>query len=565
MAPFLYSPQNAELRKARRSWYNQFMLLNKIIQKDYTSFSLCYQIKLPLNLEISIPSDDPVRLVSAFVEEMDLSELYKTYGRIRKNQVTPRQMLKLVIYAAMNRIYSSRDIRKACKRDINFMYLLEGMPAPDHATIARFISLHFSACAKTLLAQMSDLLYLLGEISGKTIFIDGTKIESAANKYTFVWKRAITKSQARLYTKLSSFVAECEELYGIKTVYHDRISIHTLKRLKKQLYRIKVQDGIVFVHGIGRRKTLLQKSMEQLDQYLEKLKEYTKKLYTLGDRNSYSKTDPDATFMRMKEDAMLNGQLKPAYNIQHGVDSEYITWIDISPRPTDTRTLIPFLKDMESHLGFKYLEIVADAGYESEENYLFIESNGQIAYIKPQNYEISKTRKYKKDISRRENMEYHADSDSYICRNGRKLTVTNERRSKTASGYVSVKTYYRSADCTGCPYKTECIKGNNCKTPMEKRNKVLMVSKTMSQKRTEDLKRITSEYGTMLRMNRSIQAEGSFADVKEDMNFRRYLYRGKANALAESILLAMGRNINKLHCKIQSERTGSHLFSLKPE
>ena len=559
----LYPTQNAGLRKARRLWYNQFMLLNKIIQKDYTSFSLYYQIKLPLDLEISIPSDDPVRLVSAFVEEMDLSELYKTYGRIRKNQATPRQMLKLVIYAAMNRIYSSRDIRKACKRDINFMYLLEGMPSPDHATIARFISLHFSVCAKTLLAQMSDLLYLLGEISGKTIFIDGTKIESAANKYTFVWKKAITKNQGRLYTKLSSFVAECEELYGMKTVYHDRISIHTLKRLKKQLCRIKVREGIVFVHGTGRRKTQLQKSLEQLDRYLEKLKEYTKKLYTLGDRNSYSKTDPDATFMRMKEDAMLNGQLKPAYNIQHGVDSEYITWIDISPRPTDTRTLIPFLKDMESYLRFKYSEIVADAGYESEENYLFIESNGQTAYIKPQNYEISKTRKYKKDISRRENMEYHEDRDSYICRNGRELTVTNERRSKTTSGYVSIKTYYRCSDCTGCPYKTECIKGNNCKTPMEKRNKVLMVSKTMSQKRAEDLERITSEYGTMLRMNRSIQAEGSFADVKEDMNFRRYLYRGKVNALAESILLAMGRNINKLHCKIQTGRTGSHLFALK--
>ena len=313
------------------------MRLNKIIQKDYTSFSLYYQIKLPLDLEISIPSDDPVRLVSAFVEEMDLSELYKTYGRIRKNQATPRQMLKLVIYAAMNRIYSSRDIREAWKRDINFMYLLEGMPAPDHATIARFISLHFSACAKVLLAQMSDLLYLLGEISGKTIFIDGTKIESAANKYTFVWKRAITKNQARLYTKLTSFVAECEELYGIRTVYHDQISIHTLKRLKKQLCRVKVQEGMVFVHGIGRRKTQLQKSLE----------------------------------------------------------------------------------------------------------------------------------------------------------------------------------------------------------------------------------RITSEYGTMLRMNRSIQAEGSFADVKEGMNFRRYLYRGKANALAESILLAMGRNINKLHCKIQTGRTGSYLFPLK--
>ena len=173
----------------------------------------------------------------------------------------------------------------------------------------------------------------------------------------------------------------------------------------------------MFVHGIGRRKAQLQKSLEQLDQYLEKLKEYTKKLYTLGDRNSYSKTDPDATFMRMKEDAMLNGQLKPAYNIQLGVDSEYIIWIDISPRPTDTCTLIPFLKDMESHLGFKYSEIVADAGYESVENYLFIEENGQTAYIKPQNYEISKRhqQKRKHGVSRRQRQLYLSEWKGTVC------------------------------------------------------------------------------------------------------------------------------------------------------
>ena len=234
------------------------------------------------------------------------------------------------------------------------------------------------------------------------------------------------------------------------------------------------------------------------------------------------------------------------------------------PSDDPVRLVSVFVEEMDlSELYKTDGRIRKKSGNAASDAYLFIEGNGQTAYIKPQNYEISQTRKYKKDISRRENMEYHADRDSYICRNGRELTVTNERRSKTASGYVSVKTYYRSPDCTGCPYKTECIKGNNCKTPMEKRNKVLMVSKTMSQKRAEDLERITSEYGTMLRMNRSIQAEGSFADVKEDMNFRRYLYRGKANALAESILLAMGRNINKLHCKIQTGRTGSHLFSLK--
>ena len=539
------------------------MRINKILQKDYTLSSLYYQIKLPLDVEILIPADDPVRLLSAFVEGMELSDLYQTYGKIKKNQATPRQLFKIMVYASMNRIYSSRDIETACRRDINFMYLLEGKPAPDHATFARFISLHFAQCSKKTLAEVSKLLYSLGEISGKSIFIDGTKIESVANKYTFVWKKAITKNQAKLFDKILVFVEECENLYGFRIAYNGKVSLHTLKRLRKKLCRIRQEEGIVFVHGIGRRKTHLQKSLETLETYIAKLKEYNKKLYVCGERNSYSKTDPDATFMRMKEDAMLNGQLKPAYNLQHGVDSEYITWLDISSRPTDMRTLIPFLKDMELYLPFKYQEIVADAGYESEENYLFLEENGQLAYIKPQNYEISKTRKYRQDIGRMENMKYDEKADCYYCKNGQVLTMQYEKREKTASGYRRTVTVYRSNGCSGCPFKTDCIKGNNCKTPMEDRQKVLYVSKKMKEKRQETLERITSVYGTQLRMNRSIQAEGSFANIKEDMEFRRYLYRGNANVTAQSILLAIGYNINKLHHKIQAGRTGRHLFPLK--
>ena len=539
------------------------MRLNKILQKDYTLSSLYYQIKLPLDVEILIPADDPVRLLSAFVEGMELSDLYQTYGKIKKNQATPRQLFKIMVYASMNRIYSNRDIETACRRDINFMYLLEGKPAPDHATFARFISLHFAQCSKKTLAEVSKLLYSLGEISGKSIFIDGTKIESVANKYTFVWKKAVTKNQAKLFDKILALVEECENLYGFKITYNGKVSLHTLKRLRKKLCRIRQEEGIAFVHGTGRRKTRLQKSLETLETYIAKLKEYHKKLYVCGDRNSYSKTDPDATFMRMKEDAMLNGQLKPAYNLQHGVDSEYITWLDISSRPTDTRTLIPFLKDMELYLPFKYQEIVADAGYESEENYLFLEENGQLAYIKPQNYEISKTRKYRQDIGRMENMKYDEKADCYYCKNGQVLTAQYEKREKTASGYRRTVTVYRSNGCSGCPFKTDCIKGNNCKTPMEDRQKVLYVSKKMKEKRQETLERITSDYGTQLRMNRSIQAEGSFANIKEDMEFRRYLYRGNANVTAQSILLAIGYNINKLHHKIQAGRTGRHLFPLK--
>ena len=211
------------------------MQLNKLIQRDYTSFSPYYQLKLPLDIEISIPSDDPVRLVSAFVEEMDLSELYKTYSRIRKNQATPCQMLKLVIYAAMNRIYSSRDIRKACKHDINFMYLLEGMPAPDHATIARFISLHF-VCAKALLAQMSDLFYLLGEISGQTIFIDGTKIESAANKYTLDVK--FVAIQERVDTE----TGEGTEMMPFHNIFNEWYAAQTSKKVRA-VWAMKAANG----------------------------------------------------------------------------------------------------------------------------------------------------------------------------------------------------------------------------------------------------------------------------------------------------------------------------------
>ena len=539
------------------------MLTLNTLQADYTLYNACYQIKLPLQMETMIPSDDPVRLLSAFVEGMDLSDLYATYDRIRKNQVSPRQMLKITIYAAMNRIYSSRDIESACKRDINFMYLLEGAPAPDHSTIARFISMHLSQCSKQIMAQVGSILLEIGEISGENIFIDGTKIESVANKYTFVWKKSVTKNMVKLTDKICMFCAECEELYGFKIVYKNQVSLHTLKRLRKKLYKLVADENVEFVYGSGKRKTVLQRSIETLEEYIEKLKEYNHKLYLCGTRNSYSKTDIDATFMRMKEDAMLNGQLKPAYNLQHGVDSEYVTWLDIFSAPTDTSTLIPFLKDMEDSLPFKYTNIVADAGYESEENYVFIESNGQNGYIKPQNYELSKTRKFKKDISRRENMAYNSASDSYTCKNGRELRAIKQKNEKTATGYYRHVTIYECEDCSNCPYKKDCIKGNNCKTAFENRKKILYVSRKMEEKRAECLERITSEYGTQLRMNRSIQAEGSFANVKEDMNFRRYMYRGKSNVLAQSILLAIGYDINKLHHKIMSERTGTHLFKLK--
>ena len=329
------------------------MLLHNKLQKDYTLNQSGYQLKLPLKLETIIPKNDSVRLLSQFVEEMDLTDLYSTYDRI--NSLSPRTLLKIVLYSYMNGDYSFRSMELNCKRDINFMFLLEGHSAPDHATLAGFRSIHFAPCSKRILAEVSNILFDLGEISGETIFIDGTKIEANANKYTFVWKKAVTKNQAKLLIKLADFVAECEQLYDIKIVYGNVIKIKHLKRLRKKLYA---------------------------------------------------------------------------------------------------------LKDAEHNLKFKYKNITADAGYESEENYLFLEANNQIVFIKPANYEISKTRKYKNDIGKIENMEYDKISDFYTCKNNRKLTVSHIRHNKTKTGYVSEKTIYTCENCSDCPCKSDCIKGN---------------------------------------------------------------------------------------------------------
>jgi transposase len=510
-----------------------------------------------------IPHNDSVHLLSQFIEEMDLTDLYSTYSRIRENQATPRQMLKTVLYSYMNKNYASRLMELSCKRDVNFMYLLEGSPVPDHSTFARFRSLHFAQCSETIMAEMTNFLYEIGEISGDAIFIDGTKIEASSNKYTFVWKKSVTKNLQRLLSKLSDFVAECEETYGLKLIYENRVKIKHVKKLRKKLYALKLQGNITFVHGCGKRKTPIQRSIEKLEEFLNKLKEYTQKIHTCGSRNSYSKTDNDATFMRMKEDAMKNGQLKPGYNVQHGVDSEYIAWITVGPQPTDTTTLIPFIKSMENLLYFKYFKIVADAGYESEENYVYVKENGQLSYIKPSNFEISKTRKYKQDISKIQNMDYSESGDYYTCKNNRRLTVNKILTRKSKTGYLSEKTIYTSEDCSNCKHKSKCIKGHNCKTLLEDRVKNLETSKLFNMLRKENLERIVSEEGCELRMNRSIQAEGSFAQIKQDMGFRRYLSKGKKNVLVESIMLSMAHNINKLHNKIQSDRTETHLFPLK--
>jgi hypothetical protein len=209
-----------------------------------------------------------------------------------------------------------------------------------------------------------------------------------------------------------------------------------------------------------------------------------------------------------------------------------------------------------------YTEPVADAGFESEENYTWCEENGQIAFIKPANHDRAKARKYRSDIGKRENMPYDPESDAYICYAGNKIQAAYEKKAKTKSGYPTVTTVYSCAHCAGCPHKAKCIKGSS-KIPLEKRSKNLHVSKTFQRQRAEMEARINSEKGILLRTNRSIQVEGAFGVLKQDMGFRRFLLRGQVKVQTEFLLLAMAFNINKLHNKIRSGRCGAYLHNSK--
>lgn len=500
-----------------------------------------------------IPADDSVRLLNAILERMDYKRLQAAYSRLGRIEKSPISLFKVVVYGYMNGIYSSRKLEQACRRDINFMYLLGREPAPDHATIARFRSKRLADVMEDLFSQLVELLAEAGELSLCSVFLDGTKLEANANRYTFVWKKTTQKKEDKLQEKMKEELPKLASQFGLRFYVGEKIRVKELKKLRKRLYALKGDEE--FVQGKGKRKSPLQKAIETVENYLARLKQYNDYNHSFGERNSFSKTDRDATFMRMKEDHMKNGQLKPAYNVTLAVDAEYIVGIMASQERSDMGTFIPMMEKLRP-LG--YTKPVADAGFESEENYTWCEENGQLAFIKPANHDQEKTKKYKSDIGKRENMIYDAENDTYICHAGYRLQATYEKKSKSKAGYPLVTTVYSCTQCAGCPHKTKCIKGAS-KTPLEERNKNLYVSKNFQRQRQEMESRINTEEGILLRINRSIQVEGAFGILKQDMGFRRFLLRGQAKVQTELFLLAMAFNINKLHNKIQTNRCGAHL------
>lgn len=531
-------------------------------QTDYTAMTNGFQLVMPLDCEVNIEKNAPVRLLNAVMERMDYSKLYAAYSRLGRIEYSPKILLKIMVYGYMRKQISSRALEACCRENLHFIYLLEGQRAPDHNTINRFRkNILTQEAGQDILCQLVVLLHERGLLSLEAAFIDGTKIEANANKYSFVWKKATAKKTEKLLKKIHDELPAKLKEVGIRFHVPEKIAARQLKKLRKRIHaRIKA-DGIELVSGKGKRKTRLQRLNEWVDQCLAKLKQYTNDIHICGNRNSYSKTDHDATFMHMKEDYMRNGQLKPGYNVNVATCSDFIIGSYISSDRNDVHTLIPFMEQLQkNYAGRNIGSVVVDSGYESEENYCWFEAHPETElYVKPSNHEAAKHKKYRTDISRRENMAYDAQTDTYTCANGKLLQKTQEKKTHTASGLEITTSVYECGECDGCPLKEKCIRACGSKKPLEERHKVIYVSKRFAEQRQAMEAKISSPKGCLLRVNRSIQAEGNFAYVKQNLDFRRFLLRGSTKVAAEWLLFSLALNILHLHHKIQNRRLGSGL------
>lgn len=513
--------------------------MKNITQVDFTQKSHTMQLKMKFDVETYLKEDSKVQLVCNIIEEMNISSILSTYSKMgRKPAVDPVNLLKILLFCYSEGITTSRKIEEFCKYDTRAFFMLEGSKAPDHTTINRFRK-SIEDFSSDLLIQFVEMLIEEGHVDLKTIYIDGTKIESPAGRYTFVWRGSVEKHQKKLKERM------IEELNLPQSTSLEQVIKHVNLKFNR-IRNVCSSENIVFVHGIGKRKTQHQRDYEKLRDALNKFEVYETHLKIMGDRNSYSKTDQDATFMRMKEDHMMNGQLKPAYNIQVASSGAFIVGVMGSQKSNDMHTLKPFLDQMLPTYK-KHLEnIVADAGYESAENYAYLKENKLKAFIKPANHEVKKKKKHKEDMGKKENMIYLEDEDVYVCKNGKKLIRGKDSIRKYDSGYQDILHIYTCRECTDCPYNSTCIKsrkreGGSVKT--------LKFSPDFEAFRNESEENLATVEGINHRINRSIQAEGNFSKMKDGLGYDRFHHRGMKSIVSDMILIAVGINLNKLHAK----------------
>ena len=508
------------------------------------------QVELfPQRLDDYIGENDPVRLVNQVVDELDLNPIIQSYKGGGTSSFCPRMMIKVLFYAYMRNIYSCRKIEAALTENVHFLWL-SGKQFPDFRTINDFRSKRLKHHIHSVFSKVVVMLVELGYVSLDVQYIDGTKIESAANRYTFVWRKSVEKNKLKLEAKVGNIIKQIEK--GIQD--DNRIDDQTPTPIDSKILKERIKE----LNANEKQNREEKKQIKELEKHHAKLEEYERHLDTLGERNSYSKTDPDATFMRMKEDHMGNGQLKPAYNIQIGTENQFITNFGIYQNPGDTSTFNDFVDSFEEKYDRQSLEIVADSGYGSEQNYDYMESKGIGNYVKFSYFHKEQKKPFKNNPFLSDNLFYNPEGDFYVCPMGQKMELIGRGQRLSNRGYCSEISLYQAKRCEGCPLRGSC---HNAKG-----NRIIEINHNLLRHKKIARENLSSEKGLMHRSRRPIEPEAVFGQIKSNRKFNRFRLRGLDGVAVEFGLISIALNLSKMIKKAINETNDSPkslVFSLE--
>ena len=506
----------------------------------FRSYDPDQTLLFPQRIDRDIPKDDPVRILKSVIESLDLSGFKKLYHERGRSPYHPKMMLMVILYSYMNNVYSCRKIEKLLYRDIYYIWL-SGYQKPDFATINRFRNR-----VKNEIGHIFTLLVLIlvekGFVTLEVEYLDGTKIESKANKYTFVWRKSVERNREKLLEKIRVLLQQINE----QMAQDKAADVDTLELTPQTLYEISKE----FKEALGsapEAKTKEEKAAQrgknkmfkELERHGEKLAEYNSRLEQMEGPNSISKTDPSATFMRMKEDAMCNGQTKPGYNLQISSENQFITDFALFPNPTDTLTFIPFLGSFPGRYGRFPKRVVADSGYGSEENYRFMDEAGIEGFVKYNRFHLEHRPRYKPDTFHPDSLYYNEEGDYYICPMGQRMSRTGTVQPRTEGGYISQSACYRAIRCKGCPLRCLCYKA-------KANQRAIRVNHRLNAYKRKACELLTSEEGIKERGRRCIEPEAVFGQMKSNMAYRRFRHMGKDKVVMDFTFFAIAFNIKKL-------------------
>ena len=525
----------------------------KTLHNNYCNSKQGY---LPLFLSDCLDLLDPVLTFDRLMGGIDLNKYLTdipeyTTGRLRYN---PVNMLKTVLFGFMTSGYCSlRELEDNCKVNIRFMYLMDHQ-TPSYRTFGYFINEILQDKIENIFNDINHAIFNDEHVDLQHLYIDGSKFEANANKYTWVWKKATEKFRYKLYEKIT---AEIEEINaeiawsGVQITTNPEYVPDYLNEIVEQLVLLWELDTSTFVYGSGKRKSKEQRHYEHLTTFCQKLQEYIQKIEICGpNRNSYSKTDNSATFMRIKTDYMGNDQLLPAYNVQIGVADEYIAVVDVNHYRSDMDCFVPLMEHFKQTYGFYPKYPVADAGYGSYNNYIFCEQNGIEKYMKfPMFKKETKDQKYHEDPFRAVN--FRIDEQGVMrCPNDKAFHFLY-RKNVRGNQYGRKEELYECEDCSGCSYAEKCKKTD--------KNRTVRINQELTSMHQEVIENLESIHGALLRMNRSIQAEGTFGIMKNDRWYKRIVRRGIHSVKLEVLLVAIGHNLHKYQKKKMRNRTAAQI------